>query len=551
MRAPCLESLELRLLLSTLGPGQTAIVDVGGVLVNNGPVPVDYNVVDGALTVTLTADGAKFITNLPADVSGGFLLAAAKVGVAVRYRNVLYRAVAGDTTATVSAINRFDVGVGDLDATTLTGGIGAILLGDGDLDAVSSAAAIGEIRAKGDILGTVSALGDIGLVSAGRIVGSVASSGRITKLAVDEVTGSVQAAGIGDLLAGAITGGAVTVTGNVDRLWADTITGAADIDVYGSVQLLRAKTISAGENAGLWITIDGNLAKFQVGLIDGGQAVGDWAMAATTLEVDGSIGIFDAGLITGGTAEGQGSQAFVQFYVGTYLDNGTVDGGDIGSLRAAAITGGESSGGGNTWVMFDIRHDLVDARVGQIVGSATDTPGTASSVQFYVANDVCHLAAGLISGGTAVSQFDESGNLLYSGAAYVAIFAFNDIQELTAVRIDGGTAVGEEADAEVLISASNDIDFIRVNEITGGDGGIVTIDAGNDIVSMVVNRIVLTADGEISIQAGGDITLDVKHVRNWDLVGADGLQITAGGVVTDVRGTLTEFIDEVVVSDPV
>jgi len=550
VRAPCLESLELRLLLSTLGPGQTAIVDVGGVLVNNGPVPVDYNVVDGALTVTLTADGAKFITNLPADVSGGFLLAAAKVGVAVRYRNVLYRAVAGDTTATVSAINRFDVGVGDLDATTLTGGIGAILLGDGDLDAVSSAAAIGEIRAKGDILGTVSALGDIGLVSAGRIIGSVESSGQIAKLAVDEITGAVQAAGIGDLLAGAITGGAVTVTGNVDRLWADTITGAADIDGDGSVQLLRAKTISAGENAGLWITIDGDLAKLQVGLIDGGQAVGDWAMAATTLEVDGSIGIFDAGLITGGTAEGQGSQAFVQFYVGTYLDDG-VAGGDVGSLRAAAITGGESSGGGNTWVMFDIRHDLVDARVGQIVGSATDTPGTASSVQFYVANDVCHLAAGLISGGTAVSQFDESGNLLYSGAAYVAIFAFNDIQELTAVRIDGGTAVGEEADAEVLISASNDIDFIRVNEITGGDGGIVTIDAGNDIVSMVVNRIVLTADGEISIQAGGDITLDVKQVRDWDLVGADGLQITAGGVVTDVRGTLTEFIDEVVVSETV
>jgi hypothetical protein len=545
VNAPCLESLEARQLLSNvLLPGQTAYLDINGdfvnegVLVNNGPVSVNYDQA-GALAVNLTADGAKFITNLPATVTGDFLLDVAKVGVPVRYRNVLYPAVAGDTTATAAAVNRFEVGVGDLAATTTVGGIGGLVLHGGDLDAVSSAGAIGDIRVKGDILGGVSAVGDIGLVSAERLAGSVDATGQIVKLAVDEVTGQVRAAAIGDLLAGAITGGAVTVGGSVGKLWADTIGGAAYIDVDGSVQLLRANTISPGENLGLWIDIQGDLAKLQVGRLDGSQAVGELAIAATNLFVGGSIGVFDAGLISAGTATGPGSEAFLQISVGV----------DVGRLRAGAIAGGQSSDGGTTWLMFDIGHDLIAARVGEITGSAADTPGTISSVQITVGNNVCDLAAGIIYGGTAIAEGPGAG-----ASAFVAIRAYGNITELTAVRIDGGTAIAEEgqyAYAEVFIYTAGTIDYMRVNEITAGDGGLVTIWAEGDITSLVVNRIVLTADGDISIVAGGDMTIDVKQVRDWSLVGADGLQISAGGAVTDVRGNLGEFIDPVEVADPV
>lgn len=777
MRVPTLEVLEVRQLLSStlLGAGQVALLDLDGngtkdgVLVNNGPVAITYEIDAGALAaVNLTGDGARFTTNLPivgigdTSLTDDFLLDSAKVGVAVRYRSVLYPAVAGTTGVVAGAINRFEVGVGGLTAQTIEGGIGTLILGGGNLGDVASAGGIAEIKDHGDILGAVSAVGDIGLVSARRLAGSVSSSARIVKLAVDEVAGTVVAASIGQLIAGAIDAAYITVGGNMERLAADTITGNARISIGGNLQQLRADTISAGVNAGLGIAVGGRLETIRVGLLEGGQAVGDYTNdSVTALGIGGSVGTFHAGLISGGSGSGGGAWGMLTVSVG----------GDVERLQAAAMTGGRAADGGVATLDFSVSGDLISARVGRILGAAAETLNGSTAVGINVGHDIRKLVVGEINGGPAVDDVPDDG---YSAVAGVAIYAGNDILELAAHRISGGTASGYGAGAVVYIFAGRDIDVISANSFSGGaasgefssadvvvqamrnvnfigagaisgtqrdchvcdptvnfiaggdigtvvagqitggtvtsdgvsaavagvllradgtyvdpetgedvlgdgnigaiyvgtirggtasgagalafvdisaagdinrlwadcisggrtadgghtyvsilaghdlvdfyagtilgsenaaddgdglpnsevviravndiqsflarriiaggdgavtieagddietmavnlisgEGGLVSIAAGGDIVSLSVERVVLGGDGDISIAAGGDMTLDVARVRDWGLVGADGLRISAAGEVTDVRGTLTDFLDPVDVADP-
>ncbi|MCX5672803.1 MAG: hypothetical protein NTU94_15915, partial [Planctomycetota bacterium] len=247
-----------------------------------------------------------------------------------------------------------------------------------------------------------------------------------------------------------------------------------------------------------------------------------------------------------------------------------------------------------------VGNDLVDARVGQIVGSTSDRPIADPQVTITAYHDIVRLVAGEISSGTANG---------YAASAGVRIEASNDILELAADQINGGMAVGDGALAGVSIKANRNIGMLTARTINGGtasgpgalayvqiwagadiqnlladsisggqDGlvqilageydiygnlvggnivnmvvgeisgasGVVNIAAGGDIESLRAKRIISGADGEVNIIAGGDITVDVKKVSSWILAdGTTGVQFSAGGEVDDIRNTISsEFIDE-------
>lgn len=572
-----LETLENRWLLSMaeLAAGAAMLFDfdgngsMDGVLINSGRSAIQYDYVEGSdvlAAVNITADGGRFATNMHVDlvgdnsVSEDFLLGNSAVGSSVRYRNRTYWAMDGATSVQAGSMGSFEVGLGDLASATAT---------EGDIQT---------LRVRGGDLGNVWAAGDVGQILVdGDAVGSIHAGGVIGKLAVDNIFGGaglkIDAAGIGTLAANAIAAMAALEFGTIDKLVAGTISGRssittvgdlgvldcdgvrdADITVGGNVHKLKVRTIS-GSPEGTTITFAGRLERLDaqtitgglngtldlsfaqgvdelnIGLLEGGTA-SEGGYAAVNLSVLGTVGKLTAGRISGGQASGAGSYVQANISIDDLFSDDWMEllsPGDLQVMRVTAMTGGVGSDGGEAVLFFNVSNDLVDARVGQMVGSGTVQPISDPSIYFTVGHDIVKLVAGQITAGTATA---DAGY----GFAAVFILASHDIQKLVAGTIDAGNADGEYTTVGVWINAGHDIDVITANVFSGGtssgEGAMagVWVEAGRNINFVGASLISGTqsnrpiADPTVKFIAGGDIgTVMAGRITGGNVMG-DGAQ---------------------------
>jgi len=503
MNRTTMEALEPRLLLSAgvLTAGQTAVFDFDAngtddaVLANLGVGDIEYEFTAGSTgfdTINATADGAAFRTNTwvgfvdDNSAADDFDLAKVQLGKRTKFGGVWYDPIAGDSYVNAGSIDLLELGTGgSLGAMTSEGDFTEVLLrGDTAVD-LFSIGALGTLCAYGDLTGSVYAMTDIGTLVADEISGaSILADGAMGTLAADRLTGGsyVQANTLDRLAVDVIDGASmVFVVEGADKISADTIADATiilgtdlnrlcartiagsesgtSITVGGHVNRLQANTITGGVNGTLDISIGAGLDRLSVGLLEGGQAV-DGGFASTNLAVMGTLDKFYAGLISGGQADGADSFVMLNISVDDlWGDEGLVEAGDIGRLRASAISGGDVSDYGEAMLFLNVGNDLINTRVGQLIGSGTTQPAADPSVFITVGHDIVKFVAGEITAGTA------TGDGAYSS---VWITAGNDIQKLSAGRIDGGTADGEYSTVEVWITAGRDINWICANTFSGG-----------------------------------------------------------------------------------
>ena len=314
----------------------------------------------------------------------------------------------------------------------------------------------------------------------------------------------------------------VSIGGHVGELWADTITG--------------------GLNGNLSLSVVGGIDKFTVGLLEGGQAQAG-GYASTSIAVVGPIGSFQAGLITGGSGTGDGSYATLNLNVS---DLSAAALGNVGSLNASAMIGGQSSDGGYADMSFTISHDLTNARLGQLVGSALrhEVHQGNPSVYLTVGHDIVKMVVGEIDAGTANGVYAFSGVLVNAG---------NDIRSFTAGTINGGSADGTQAETHVGITAGHDIHSFIAQVIQGGSamGDAATagvyVNAGRNIDFIAAGYITGTeshhfiCDPTVQFNAGGDIGCVLAGQITGGTVNSDGVSTAIGSVQFLANGT---YVDE-------
>jgi hypothetical protein len=585
MVKPMLENLEPRQLLSVLAAGQAQLFDFSGdgvkdgVLVNTGASAIHYTYTGGGSIdrVDITADGASFVTSGAVVAVGDtnpdadYTLASAQIGVSVKYHCQTYKPVAGDTTVLEGAIGTFQLGAGNLvSAESTLGNIDKITVCKGNLADALSAGALGTLCVSGDVTGTVQAAGDIASLTADSLDGAAvfALFGALGKLTACSITNGAQviAAQINTIKAGTIDGGSsILSTGSIGSVRADTFRNAdlqanedigslaigtitgdqgfTSVAAGGRIGQITSNTITGGRNGFLSVSSGAGIGSLTVGLLEGGEAT-DGGFAMASIATNGGLQKFQAGLISGGTATGAGSFAMLNIGISDLYDgDGNLVAGDVGVLRAAALSGGEAADGGETSLLFSISHDLVDARVGQILGHGSRRPTCDPSVSLFVGHDIVKLVAGQITAGNATgdgafaSVSIETGNDIQSltagtidagvasgtgASAGVRITAGRDIQALTANTLGGGRTAGDGASAGVYVSAARDIAFIGAQLITGTQGRVVQNDptvqfwAGGDIGLVLVGRM---TGGSV---AGG--------AQSSVLLRADGSYVDENGV---------------------
>ena len=580
MNLPTAEQLEPRLLLSAgvLAAGQAQLFDFDGdgsddaVLVNTGCSPIEYEHTGGVGLdrVDITADGGAFVTNTyvahigDTSATEDFLLGTVKVGVRVCYRGHRLQPIAGATSVDAGAIRRLKVGEGDvLWAGTSAGDIDNLILCHGDLYDVYAQGGLGTVVVGGDVLGSVFVNDGIGRLAAEDIDGAsiIADTGRIGRLVADTITNYayVDAVGMDKVLVGSITGGAtlnveqdlgrlnvgtiesatIIVGQDVDKMYVDTLSGSADgttVSIGGYLQRLRANTITGGANGTLALTVGAGAGRICVGLLEGGQADAG-GFASADVSIVGDVQNLCAGLITGGVSDGAGSLAMLNLSVS----------GDLLKLRASGLSGGESSNDGDAMALVNIGNDLLDARIGHIVGSGVVEACADPSVYLTVGHDIVLLAAGEISAGTA------TGDYAY---ASVWIEAYNDIAKITAGEIGGGSAEGDYSLTEVWILAGRDINFIGARRIHGGsasgEGALagVHVKAGRNIDVICAGRIsgtesVAYVDPTVQFIAGGDIGLVMAgRITGGQVAGAgaaSSVLLEAQGVWAGTSGNIEQI----------
>lgn len=533
-----------------------------------------------------------------ADPADDFDLAYAKIGTDLCYDGENFDAIFGTSSLTAGSVDRLYIGEGDLGlAETTEGGINRAVLFDGDITGyVASIGDIGEIVADairgaymttdGDYDGVYANIGEIVVdeitdgafieansineVIAATIDGAsqVMAYGYIEKICSDLITGQAMVdayGGLGrlsadviedalitvagdtdmicvDRLAGSLNGTFISLDGNLDRLQADTITGGTDyaglyVSVTGSVERISANTITGGVNSSVYLAIDQDLGRLNVGLFEGGDAA-DYGFASADLTVIGRIGKICAGLINGGIGNGYAML--------------TVNAADIGYLRAAAITGGNMEDGGDAMVQFDVANDLTQARIGQLIGSGTAQPIGDPSVIFNVGNDFGELVVGEMTAGTATGEY---------AYASIEMNVGNNFGKIVAERIDAGLADGDYATADIYITVGWDIGLISAGTISGGvadgEGAMagVYFDAGNNIDVIAVGEIsgtqsrrrVRTPDPTVKFLAGNDIGLVMagriiggRIVADGDAIAQAAVTLHAGNNIDKiVAGTIT------------
>lgn len=505
--------------------------------------------VDGSILGSILSGGG--IGCLSAEAVNGAYIEAADVGTIVTdaVTGGAYIASTGgidelladtiDGGAYVSAAGKID----KLRADVITGAayIEAGEFGDIFADAITGQATIfaygGAARVKAALFqdATLIAGGDVGQICAGDIVGS-------------------------------LSGTTIAVGGYLGKLSADTITGGTDyasasISVGAGAGRICANTITGGVNGILDIAVDGGLSKLSVGLLEGGQTV-EYGYSGASVSVTGDVGSICAGLINGGSGNGF-AMLSVNVYAGANAD-GSEGLGDVGTIHAAAITGGQMSEGGDAMVMFNIGNDLGRLQAGQIIGSGSAEPIGDPTVMFNVGHDIGKVVAGRITAGTAV------GDVAYASVQFTA---GNDIGKVAADVIEGGTAEGQYAMAEVLFTAGRDIGRISANRIMGGiangEGAEANVifDAGRNIDAVMAglitgtrsNRRVRTPDPAVRFLAGGDIGMvlagrieggqiaaddgneaiaAVSFRADGTYIDADGIQ-SAGNIEKIIAGTIS------------
>ncbi len=602
--------LEPRLLLSgILAGGSSAVFDFDAdgvndaVLRNIGAVDIEYDQAgaDG-VAINLTGDGAKFKTNTwvevaDADPGDDFDLAYAKIGTGLCYGGEQFDPIVGASSVTAASIDRLYICNGDLAyAETTEGGINRAALFNGDVNGyVATVGDIGEMSADairgafvttdGDYDGVyanieeivvdeitdgasieardideviaatidegsmVTAYGQVEKICAGLITGqAMIDAGELGRLSAEVIEDAYVTVGgdtnriCVDYLAGSAAGTYISLGGDLDRLSAETITGGTDgstldISIGGDVAKLSADTITGGVDSQAFVSIGGNLARLNVGLFEGGETTAG-NESLLDFSVGGDIQKICAGLINGGIGAGTGTLA--------------VSANNIQYLRAAAVTGGDMTDGGNASVTFDVWTDLTQARIGQLIGSGSPLPIGDPSVFINVYNDFGKLVVGEMTAGTATGQ---------DAYASIEINVFNDFGKIIAGQIDAGLADGDGATAEIRITVSHNIGLISAGTISGGiaDGedamAGVYFDAGNDIEVIAVGEIsgtrssrrVRTPDPTVKFIAGNDIGLVMagriiggEIVADGDAVAQAAVTLQAGNNIdTIIAGTIT------------
>ncbi len=493
---------------------------------------IDVLLVEGDITGSVNVAGG--IGELVADrINGGAITVAGTIGElatnAITNYAYIQAASAGELLA-----DSIDGG-----ATIIISGAMTELIADAITDgAYVQAGQVGTLRARtidGQALVIVD--GDLDVLRAKTIQdATIVIGGDVQKFVACELIGSS-------------AGTTVAIEGDLGLLRARTISGGQDysslsISVTGGVNRLVANTITGGINGSSDITIGDGLGRLNVGLLEGGEA-SDYGFAQTSLNVTGDIDKICAGLITGGLGNGF-AMLSVNVYA-SYDDAGEmVDAGDIGSLRAAAVTGGEMSDGGEAMVMFNIDNDLTCTRIGQLVGSGSTEPIADPSVYFNAGHDVGVFVAGSITAGTATGDY-----------AYAAVWviAGNDIHKVIAGTIDAGTAEGDYATVEVHFDAGHDIGSITANTISGGvangEGALagVYFEAARNINGIAAGLIsgtqstrpVRTPDPTVRFIAGGDIGTVIAGRITGGEITADGDAVAVSSVVLRADGT---YVDE-------
>jgi hypothetical protein len=599
MVQPILENLEPRQLLSALAAGQAQLFDFNGdhvndaVLVNTGASAIEYTYTGGSAIdrIDITASGASFTTNAAVVAVGDtnpdadYTLASALIGVSVKYHCQTYKAMAGDTMVVEGAIGTLQLGAGNLLSVQATlGNIDKVTVNKGDVGDMEAAGGIGTVLVNGDVTGNIVAdTGDITSLSADDLLGAgvYALSGTLRKVMADDLIGaSLAAAQIGTITAGSITdyssivsyGSIGTVqadlvhnaniqamAGDIGNLLVCTMTGDAgytNVVAGGRIGRIVSNTITGGLNGSTFITAGTGIGSLTVGLLEGGTA-SDYGFATASISAYGAIGTFQAGMISGGTAT-SGGYVLLNVSASDLLDgDGNVLAyGDVRTLRASVMTGGEATDGGEAMLAFTVSHDLVDARIGNMIGHDSHRHSCDPALYLQAGHDIVKLVVGQITAGNAVGEGAyaevqigaghdivsltagtiDAGTANGDGAfAEVRIGAGNDIQALTANTIGGGTANGIGATAGVFVTAGRDIDFIGAQLITGTHGRRTTADptvqfwAGGDIGVILVGRI-----------TGGSVTDDGDGAQSSVLVRADGTEGTGrlGNIGQIVTGTI-------------
>jgi hypothetical protein len=633
MTIPTLETLESRTLLSagTLAAGMTSLFDTNGdgrndaILVNTGAsaVQYDYEGGTGLVSINVTANGGSFVTNMWVAQVGDnnpsldFSLGSTQIGVNVTSGRTRYNAVAGDSSVVEGSLGRLEVGKGNLlSVTSTTGNIGQVILDQGNLTNILSAGAIDTISVEGDVLGAISAAGGINILSANRLMSTTSiylGSGGIGQLAVDTINGGMilvdhlgsLAAGnitgdasittggdISQLQAGTISGANITTGGGIGKLVADTISGTASgtyIAVGTHVGTFQAQTVTGGANGFLSLTFGAGVDNFTAGTLDGGKATAG-GFSGTFVNIDGDVQRLCVGSLSGGSADGAGSYAMMNLavYSGFGAD-GSFQAGDVGYFSAATMTGGVSTNGGDVMLNLTIAHNLINAKIGQIIGSgrgvvtsggnhggscgggynhggyggATGNYGggcgdggsqggggsssqhgcSDPSIYLSVGNDIVKLVAGQISAGTA----KDAGQ--YSS---VNITAGRDIVNLTAGQIDAGTAQGDGSTTDVNIFAGRDIVAITAQTFSGGSatgsgasaGLLVSAGRdirfiGSDLISGTQSRGSL-CDPTVQFIAGGDIGLVMAGRITGGTVTSNGTSAGTSSVLLEADGTYVD-----------
>jgi len=592
MRTPLLEVMEPRLLLSggTLAAHASIALDLDGligkeaILANTGNCAIEYTYgtqlgpngesdIDGGLDlVTFLGGGGSLTTNTWAtSIDGGaFNVGTVRLGASVRSGGKTYIPVYGTSSITAGSLGKVIVGQGDLAGVTATvGGIDQIQLDGGMLSNVTANGDIGAIlNTDGAVIGSIYTPGDLGKFSASYVDGaSIIAEGNIGKFVADEVGGGslVMAATIdtiatqtfsglstlitsGDLhnfVGGTVQTATIVIGGTTDKFVVDALYGtdasafpdqfATFVTFGGAVKQFQANTISGGNNGTLFLTFGAGVDRFIVGLMEGGYSdAGHYSEA--NIAVSGTVGSLQAGLVNGGTAMGAGAETKLTFSVT----------GDVAKLRASVFSGGTATNGGNASMDFNVGHDLIDARIGQITGSgitAQPQHKCDPSVNLTVYNDIVSLVVTSISAGTV----DGDGAI-----GDVNITAYNDIRKLIADTIDAGTAAGVGSTVAVNISAGRDINLISANTFSGGistAGGAmagVYVTAGRNINMIAAGQISGTqarrwiADPTVQFIAGGDIGKVVAGLITGGTVTSNELLEAESSVLIRADGTYVD-----------
>ncbi len=467
---------------------------------------------------------------------------------------------------------------------------GTVDAGDAGMLGIVAGGTIGTFRAdtvtggENGMLGIIAG-GDVGKITIGLLEGGHATAGQAAT-AMISVSGSVNLFTAG-LISGGIADGemsqaslAIDIYGDLNKLDASAMAGGQatnggtatlNLNIYNNLNYARVGRIvgvgtpgQCGDPAvNIWVGND--IVKLTAGEITGGTALGDGAAGTVSIIAGNDILNLCAGQITGGRADGDNSTTSVTITAGR----------DIAMIAADTFSGGQAFGeGASSGVFVDAGRNIGVIGASLISGTQGRRHIADPTVQFHAGGDIACIMAGRITGGTVTAngdavaeasvEFDAGGNIgaIYAGTirggtatgaealAYVIIHATNDIQRLWADTISGGAAY-QGGEAYVSIVAEHDIVDFWAGTIIGSENAgsgcdpTVQIQAYNDIKNLIACRIIAGDDGTVNILAGldgdGNVSGDGTEAGSIENL-VVGVISGEGGIVNIAAGGDIEYL---------